>query len=348
MPPVPTRLKMRCVHALLLLVLASGCSMFGDSGQKTSDEARNLLRQGDLPGGIAAFDKALKDSPKSVSAAIGASYGAYLQGDYARADQILAKAEEQAGKNVGEIKLRRALVAMKAGDLDKVRKEAQASGLATGKLFAAEVALADGERDTATALLNEARLSSDQAVSATAAGYLALMQDGDPLIQGLSEAEALWALGQRRVATRSVEEILRSLSDDNPRKSELLLIWAGRAAAAGEVQVASNLVEAVVYPPPNQNWRRIATQALVACADGDEAKCRGLLDGLEGAVPKAALLDARATAAILLAPKDSAGAARIVGQEPSVASARALLAAGNVDAARKIVPNGLFARFLNP
>lgn len=333
--------------SMLLLLLTGGCGFFGVPGQKASDAAMERLKKGELSAGITAFEKAYDEHPKSQAAAIGAAYGAYLQGDWARADQILAKAEEKAGKNGGEIKLRRAMVAMKAGDLDKVRKSAQESGLPAGKLLAAEVALADGERESAATLLAEAAASTDPAVVATATGYLGLMQSADPLMQGLSEAEALWALGQRRVATRSVEEILRSLPEENTRKPELLLIWAGRAAAAGEVQVASNLVESIDYPPPNQNWRKIATQAMVSCAEGDADKCASLLDGLEGAAPGAGLTDARATAAILLAPKNAARAAAIAGKDPSVATARALLAAGEVQGAKQTVPAGMFSQYLN-
>jgi hypothetical protein len=339
---------MRPYEALLLLLPFTSCGLFGDTGSKAATAAREKLAKGDLGGGLSGFNAAFDTNPESVDAAVGASYAALLAGDTARSDQILASIAEKNEKRAPEIHLRRAIVAMRAGDLDKVRSEGEASGTAAGRLFAAEVALADGERDAAAKLLDQARSGTDPAVTATVEGYLSLLKDADPLVQGLSEADALWALGKRSMAARAVEEILKSLSDENPRKSELLLTWSGRAAAVGEAQVASNLVEAIAFPPPGQLWRVIATRGIVACAEADPGKCKSILDGLEGQAPPAGLSDARATAALLLAPTDPARALEIVASDTSAATSRARLAAGDKEGAIRSAPqDGMFAKFLS-
>ncbi len=344
---------MRPIRASVLLCLAlSACGVLeklgigGDPGADAVASAKQTLVAGDLPAGATALQAAFTDNPGSVDAAVAAAYGAFLEGNLDGAESILAGAMALDEARKGELLLRRALVALAAGDLDQVRSHGEASGLPGGQLLAAEVALADGERDAATALLQSAKGGGDRGVSGTAADYLALMADADPRVQGLSEAQALWALGERRVAVRSVEELVKSLPDDRDDKSELLLIWAGRAAAAGEAQVASNLVESVDFPPAGQQWRVIATRAIVACAEGDADRCGSLLDTIEKGAPPAGLADARATAAILLARKDPSAAPEIAGDGASPAVARALLAAGQGAEAADLVSSGPFARYL--
>jgi tetratricopeptide (TPR) repeat protein len=341
-------------RASVLLCLSLGACSFleqfglgGDPAGEAVTAAKQTLVSGDIPAGAGAFEAAHADHPESVDAAIGAAYAAYLKADYEKADGILASAATLDPTRSGELLVRRALVALGTGDLDQVRAHGEASGLPAGMLLAAEVALADGERDAANTLLQAAKASPDRAISATAAGYLDLMEDGDPVVQGLSEAQALWALGERRVAVRSVEELVKSLSDDHGDKAELLLVWAGRAAAAGEAQVASNLVESIDFPPPGQQWRVIATRAIVACSEGDSERCSSLLDGIENGAPPAGLADARATAAILLVEHDPAAAAELAGDHPSPSVARALQAAGKGADAAALAGSGPYAQYLS-
>ncbi len=341
-------------RASVLLCLTLGACSFleqfgigGDPAAEAVTSAKQVLSTGDLPSGTAALEAAYADNPDSVDAAIGAAYAAYLAGQYDKAEQILAAAAALDATRAGEISVRRALVALGSGDLDQVRAHGEGSGVPAGMLLAAEVALADGERDAASTLLQAAKAAPDRAVAATAADYLALMEDGDPIVQGLSEAQALWALGERRVAVRSVEELVKSLSDDRDDKAELLLVWAGRAAAAGESQVASNLVESIDFPPAGQQWRVIATRAIVACSEGDAERCGSLLEGIEKGAPPPGLADARATAAIMLAPHDAAAAAEIAGDQPSPSVARALQAAGQGGDAASLAGSGPYAQFLS-
>jgi tetratricopeptide (TPR) repeat protein len=341
-------------RASVLLCLSLGaCSILeqfgigGDPAVEAVSTAKQTLASGDLPAGTAALEAAYAASPESVDAAIGAAYAAYLEGQYDRAETILSGAAAVDPTRSGEIAVRRALVALATGDLDQVRTHGEASGMPAGMLLAAEVALADGERDAASTLLQAARAAPDPAISSTAGDYLALMEDGDPIVQGLSEAQALWALGERRVAVRSVEELVKSLTEDRDDKAELLLVWAGRAAAAGESQVASNLVESIDFPPAGQQWRVIATRAIVACTEGDVERCTSLLDGISKGAPPAGLADARATAAIMLAKHDKVAAARLAGDHPSPSVARALQAAGEGGDAADLAGSGPYAQFLS-
>lgn len=337
--------------SLTLVALLSGCSFvtsfFGDKAAKAVAGADALLVAGDVPGGIAAYEAAATAYPDNVDAAVGAAYGAYLQGQYPKAEALLAGIEAKAAERAGEIKLRRALVALAAGNLDQVRTHGEASGLPAGKLLAAEVALADGERDKASTLLKEAQAGPSAEVGRTAGEYLALIGDEDLRVQGLSETQALWALGQRKIAVQSVEELVKSIPDEREDKEAILLLWAGRAASAGEAEVAGRLVDSIGFAPAGQQWRVVATKALVACGSGEGDACKTLLDGLEGTAPPDGLKDARATAALLLADKDAARAIEIAGPGPSAAVARALLAAGDVAGAKRAIAGGPLAQFLS-
>lgn len=339
--------------SVLLCLTLGACSILekfgvgGDPSGEAVTQAKQVLGSGDIPAGATALAAAYADNPESADAAVGAAYAAYLQGQFDQAEQILSAAASLDPTRAGEIEVRLALVALGAGDLDKVRSHGEASGQPAGMLLAAEVALADGERDAASTLLQAAKAAPDRAVASAAGDYLDLMEDGDPVVQGLSEAQALWALGERRVAVRSVEELVKSLSDEHEDKPELLLVWAGRAAAAGESQVASNLVESIDFPPAGQQWRVIATRAIVACSEGDGERCVSLLDGIAMGAPPAGLADARATAAIMLAPHDTAAAAALAGDHPSAPVARALQAAGQGEDAADLAGSGPYARFLS-
>ncbi len=336
-----------CV-ALLTMFAVSGCSIVDKVlklGDKASAAAEVKLKAGDLPGASTDYAKAAKDHPSTVSAATGAAYTALLQGDTAGADKILAAAEAGAGPLVGEIKLRRALVALKAGDLDSMRTHAEASGLPLGKLLAAEVALADGEREEAAGLLTAVEGTSGT-VGDTAKAYLALIQDPDPLVAGLSEAQALWALGERKVAVKSAVELVTNLPDTRTDREEQLLVWAGRAASVGETDIARGLLDAAIFPPEGQAWRKVATLGIIACAEGKGAECLAQLDALEGSAPSDGLADARATAAFLIAGTDPETSKKLAGSYISNAAARALVEAGDRDAALGSSPGGVYATYL--
>lgn len=336
---------------LVVLAISLGCNkikgLFGEGGKEAAAKAEKKLQAGDLPGAADAYEAAVKAHPQSVDCATGAAYMALLKGDLKAADAYLVAAEKDAGDRAPEIHMRRALVALRAGDLDQAAAEGKASGLAAGKLIAAEVSLADGERDLAKALLQDVKKSGG-ALGEIASQYLQLLASKDPVVAGMSEEQALWALGKHKVAVRSVEELVKALPDTVEDRNEQLLLWAGRAATIGETDVARSIMSAMIFPPKGQAWRKVATEAIIACADGDGDSCAKMLDSLEGSAPADGLADARATAAALIARHDPAAAKKVAGSFASNSTARALLEAGDRDAALDAAPQGgMLAKYLD-
>ncbi|NOY24403.1 MAG: hypothetical protein GXP62_00880 [Oligoflexia bacterium] len=329
-----------------LLVSLSGCSLFGDGGaSEAAAAAQAKLKAGDLPGADADYAAALADHKDQIDIASGAAFLALERGNLEAADRFLADAAKDAGDRAPEVSMRRALVALQAGDLEAVSAHGTASGLPGGKLLAAEVALADGEREDAKVLLEGAKAGGGK-VAELAQNYLDLMAADDPLVAGLSEAQALWALGTRKVAVRSVEEVVLNLPDDFQARDEQILLWAGRAASVGETEVARGMLDGLIFAPEGQQWRKVATLGLIACADGDSATCVRTLKGLEGTAPEDGLADARATGAWLIASKDPDAATKLAGPYISNAAARALYKTGDVAAAKASSPGGALGQFI--
>ncbi len=334
---------------LTTFLLLTGCSVIqgllaGDSKKVVAD-AESAYKAGDLAGGAAKCDAPLAKTPTDVDLAICASYGHMLMGENAKADGILAAAEPQAKERLGEIKLRRAMLSMKTGDLDKVKEYATASGMPAGKLLAAEADLADGDRDAAKTLLDGIKATPGD-IGATATAYLALMDDKNALVGGLSEAQALWALGQRKIAVRSVEDLVKAYADSREDGSDQLLLWAGRAASVGETDIATHLLDAITVPPAGQAWRVQATRAITACAAGDGATCTKILDTIKPVAPADGYLDARATAAMLIAPKDGATAKALLDGYSGDAVARALAESGDSAGAVNVAADPVFKKQL--
>ncbi len=304
------------------------------------------LKEGQIAEAVDAYAAALAAHPGNLEAAVGAAFGAYSRGDFAEADQILATAEATAGDRAGELKLRRSLVAMKDGDTDLAREHAEASGTAAGLVLAAEVALADGEREEARALLDRAAQVSGP-IGALAQDYVGLLKHEDPAVAGLAENYALWAIGQREVAVASVEEVVKGLPEDYEGKSEELLVWAGRSASSGETQVASNLLEAIDFPPQGQAWRVLATRAIILCAEGQAEDCATMLSSLEGKAPADGLLHARATAVMALGGEDRDAAVAVLGSSASDAAARAAMLLGDPGLAGSLVTDAVMKTYIS-
>lgn len=319
-----------------LLLLLGGCqiitSLLNDPA-KTVAEAETALKAGDLAVASARYAEAAQKAPTNVDAATGAAYIKVLEGDFKAADALLAAAEATDPARSGEVKLRRALVSLEAEDLDKVKALGIASGTPTGKLLAAEVELADGNRDPAKALLEEAKAGGGP-VGDTATQYLDLMGNANPLVAGLAEAQALWALGKRRIAVRSVEDLVKAYAEeDEAAGTEQLLLWAGRAAATGETTTARNLLDAITVPPAGQNWRVLATRAISSCADGEGASCLEQFGALQAVAPADGYADARVTAALVITEKDPESARMLLQGMSGDAAARALAGIGDKAAA---------------
>lgn len=339
----------RLVALATVLSLGTACdqiqALIGGGGPEVVEEANQALKDGDLPGAAAQYDELASSHSSSVHVAIGKAYTQLLAGDYAGADATLAAVEEGAGEMLGEVKLRRALVALEAGDdLEPVKRHGAASGLPEGRLLAAEVHLVDLESDEASALFRE--LSSEGGtVGNTAATYLRMLDSGDQIQIGLAEVTALWALGDRQVACESAEELVKALPEDDETKSAQVLLWAGRAATSGVPQVGSNLLDELAFPPEGQAWRVQATRAIIAAAQGEADEAIRILDALEeGGAPADGLADARATACALVSDKPKARL--IVGELESPAVARCLSEAGATAIAPQRAPDGPLKTYL--
>ncbi len=325
------------------VVSALACFGGGDD-PSVVQPAIEQFSSGDLPGAAQTLDGLAAKHADSSSVLEARAYSMLLQGQYESADEMLEKAEATAGENLGKVKLRRALVALKAMEFEDVRKHGQASGLPAGALLAAEVLLMDGEIDEAMELLRTAKQGSGT-VADTADQYLAMLTSGDAYRQGIAEATALWALGERNVACEAVEEPAKSLPDDEEGKSEILLVWAGRAVTSGAPGVAMGLLDAMEFPPEGQAWRVQATRAMIAIAEGNGAKGLAIFNSLAaGGAPADGLADARATAIALT--DDTELAKQLAGDLESAAVARGLLKVGAAEAAKERNPGGVFGTYL--
>ncbi len=318
----------------------------GEDGSAAYSAGEASLRAGDLPAAADQWEQAQVDHPGDVQVATGAAYSLLLKGDTDAADAALAAVEGTAGDALPNIKMRRALIALEAGHLDMVGEYAKASGLPVGLLLAAEVAMADGETDDALELLRGAEAAGGD-VGRLAARYLELLESDDPMTAGLCEAEALWALGVRKVAVQSADELVRGLPDDLDEKPELLLTWAGRAITVKESEIAAGLLAPLTFPPEGMKWRMDAVQAMILCVDGEVDRCQKVFNKVDKNGPVAGVADARATAAYLIADDHPEVAKALVAGIESNAAARALLETGDAAAAKDASPGGVIDNYLD-
>ncbi len=341
----------RVAASALFLGIALGCCdlMGGASPEAAVGEARALIEQGDLDGAAASFAKLRQEHPESVDVAVGHSYMQVLAGDLSGADATLASVEAAAApEQLQQIKLRRALVALREQELDRIKMHGMASGLPEGKLLAAEVHLVDLEREEGAAILDEL-VSVDGAVGVTARRYKEMLE-GDAALADLAEVTALWALGVRQSACEAAEDLVKQLPAEFEGKDEMLLLWASRSVTSGQPAVARSLLDDITFPPTGQEWRLRATQAMIALAEGETEVAMALLDSLSeaakaGDVPADGVADARATACLLI--DDPAVRRRLVGgQSESAAAARCLLGAGDTATARNAAPPGKLKMYL--
>ena len=326
--------------------LLAGCDLIegltGPDVSETVTEAATKLRSGDLPGAAAKYTEASKLLPADYDAAVGASYVSMLQGDYDAADAYLAAMQPSAGEErVGEVLLRRAMVAMRAGEFLKAKQFAMDSGLDMGKLFAAEIALIDGEAEEAIALLRKVKEPDPKSL---AKKYLAYLASDDEWLFMVAESQALWALGDHKVAIRNIEKPLANVDFDG--RQEILLLWAGRAAVIREAEIAQRLLDMIDTLPESQVWRRDATQAIIHCASASVASCKQGLANLEALAPSAGLEDARVTAAQLIAEAYPEDAKEIVDGIETNSAARVLQSVGDLSGAKSASTGGAFENYL--
>lgn len=335
----------RWIAAGALVLFTLGCAGGVDEASLVGP-AEALLQGGDLPGAYSEFDTLKQANADSVRVAIGRAYTQKLAGQLDEADSTLQSVEAVAGDQLGAIKLRRALLALDKHNFDEAKRLGNESGTPEGKLIAAEVNLVDLDSEQARALLRELQ-STPGVVGATASTYITMLE-GHPTMQGLAEATALWALGERSEACDVVEGLMKEMPGDTPDKDAMLLLWAGRAVTSQQVPVARSLLDEISFPPAGQEWRLRATQAMVLIAEGDAPAGMEIFDSLragvaDGSVPGDGLNDALATACGLA--KDAQTAQKLVEGVESPAAARCLLAAG-ADGAAASAPAGPLKTFL--
>jgi hypothetical protein len=288
------------------------------SGGPDLGPARDALARGDLPEAGLRFAALVRQDPTNPEIVEGAAYAAFLKGDEAEADRLLAGLPSDP-----DVEMRRAIVALRGKNLDAVRDHGERSGLPAGLVLAAEVHLADAEEDLAVPLLERAAADPGMA-GITAKRYLALIQ-AEGADAALAEATALWAVGEKDVAVDFAAPLLVEATGED--RDEQRLMWAGRAVTAGRADTAETLLDAIEAPPEGQAWRVHATRALVAASRGDVDGAAAIFEQLdEAGAPTDGMGDARATAVALCRGK---GAERLIGGTRGVAAARALEAAGS-------------------
>ena len=117
--------------------------------------------------------------------------------------------------------------------------------------------------DTAQLMASIANTAQTAAQTAASSSSSALDRHKIGDIINLSEAQALWALGEQKVAVRSVEALVKALPDSRDDRDEMLLIWASRAAALGETDIARSLLTNYTYHPNHTTCANHSTCFLV-------------------------------------------------------------------------------------
>jgi len=342
------------MSSVLLLLGLLACSGGGeeqpatpaapDTSQQIA-QAKAALIDADLDAAAASFEAALRADPTNTEAAVGRAYVAAMAGDIDGADKLLAAVQATAGAEAPGVQLRRAMLAASRGDTETVVAQGKGSGTPAGKLLAAEALLTDLEHDAALELLREV-VADDSSIGEAASRYLEFLEDEDPTVAAMAENYALWSMGQRSVAVTSVAPLIQAISESDWKGQELL-VWAGRAAAVGEPQAASDLLESIAFAPKGQSWRVRATRAMIRCAEQDARACKDGFAQLEGRAPPLGLLHAKATAAMVLNEEHRELALALLDERVSDATARAALAAGDVELAERLAPSGLLSDYLS-
>lgn len=342
-----TRRVRHQVTGLFALVLLSGCG----GGEEVlapaapQVDANALLVAGEVDAAFAAWQTNHMANPQDVSAAVGASYAALVQGDHAEADRILASVEAVAGSEIGPIRARRALIALEAGNRDQVLEYGKSSGTAEGQILAAEAALCRSDWDDAKVLL-EPIAGVAGAVGESASIYLERLNQEDMAWGDLAEAEACWGMGMYASAVEAAAEVFTELPSSWERLGEEALVWASRALRERNTDAANTLVGLGKGVDPIHSWRVTATKALIHCADGDAAACTRGLERLDPSAPPRGVSDAKAMGAYLLGSEQRDAAMALIGDDRTSAAAYAAYSLGESAAAARLAPDSFLQSVL--
>jgi tetratricopeptide (TPR) repeat protein len=340
--------------SIVALMTLGGCNFVsglfgGGDSPKLVVEAQALLTEGQFPAALQAYNSLAKEHPESVHVAMGQAYVLMLAGDYTGADAVLAAVRENAGDQLGLLNMRRAVVAVRAGDLDDAKKRGEASGMPAGLLLAAECHLLEGDDEDRAPELLEQALSAGGVIGDVAEEYLALIDEHFTV----AEATATWAILGRipnagdedELLAQSISDVVEALEsmDDTEELQTTRLVWAGRAVVAGEPQAAKDLLGQISGLPEEERWRQFAILAMVEASAGNDEGAALYFDMLDDA-PADGVADARATAASLATSKKAAR--MYISGLTSDAAARGLYQAGMRRFAGNMAPEGDYKRFL--
>jgi hypothetical protein len=99
--------------------------------------------------------------------------------------------------------------------------------------------------------------------------------------------------------------------------------------------------------PDGQKWRILATKAIATCASGEAKRCTSSFDALESKAPLEGLMDAKITAAILIAGQSPDTARELVKDMASSGASRVFHMLGDSDEAQSSASAGVFSDYLN-
>ena len=158
----------------------------------------------------------------------------------------------------------------------------------------------------------------------------------------------MWALRDFDLAIQSVagtmEFVSKSALDNDPNAH--ILLWASRAIAVAQPDVARQLLSLKGAPTADGDWRVALLKAMITTVDGDVNGGQAQFEALEGVAPEEALHDAKATAVVVLSSLGKDGSA-LLSDLRGTSGAYAAYRAGQKGQAADMVDSSIFERFLN-
>ena len=194
---------------------------------------------------------------------------------------------------------------MEEGAFDKVKVLGEKSEIPQGLLLVAEIQIIDGEYEKAEENLNKVYQSGETSLQELASSYMDDLANDER--QLIAEAQARWALGDRKIAVKVVKKpLINYMSAQESGSQDELILWASRALSVGNLATAEELINIVRRTSKDQIWRVNATKVLINCAKSGKSGvgldiCVEELSQLQG--PEDGLIDAHVMAAYFIQEK---------------------------------------------
>lgn len=334
---------------MMLLSFLFACDLLGPPDvSEELGSAKAALQQGDIAKAKGEYRKALTVDSKNIDALIGHSYVLLLEKEFSKADSMLTEAqvaakESEQNQIIKEVFFRRALVALEEKSFDKVKVLGQKSELPQGFLLVAEIQIIDGEYQEAESNLNKVLQTGEPALQKLASSYLDDLSSDDR--QMIAEAQARWALGDRKIAVKVVKKPLLSYIANVSKKShDEAILWSSRALAVGNISTAQELINSVRRTSKDQGWRVNAVKTLITCASAGKSgvgidTCVDELSQLSG--PEDGLIDVHVTAAQFIHSKSAKAAKELLSGIENDAAAYVYYQMGSTSEAESIGSNVL-------